>query len=74
MIVKDENGRELEISVYGSFGDDIQIDDAHYLDDHDALVTDDTIEYIYETYPNELQDEWLDRQMARAERYSEGDR
>lgn len=66
MIVKDKAGREIEISVYGRYEDDIQIDSAQYVDGDDE-VSEETCEYIYEHYQSELYEAWFDQQCGRAD-------
>ena len=74
MIVKDKNGREIEVNgVYGSYADDIQIEEAYYIDTQED-VDDSLLDYIYNTYHSEIFEAWLDRQIGYAEAYCEGDR
>lgn len=73
MLVKDKNGREIEITVYGRYGDDIEIDEAYYTDT-DEEVGEDVIEYIYENYADEMYEEWVDHMVGIAESRYEGER
>ena len=73
MLVKDSNGRECEISVYGRFDDDIQIDSAVYTDDG-TDVPDDQVEFLYDHYASEIYEHWFENQIGAAESYYEGDR
>jgi hypothetical protein len=73
MLVKDEKGREIEISVYEKYEDDIQIDDANYIDSDDE-VSEDTLDYIYSQYADAMYEVWYDNKIGEAEYYYEGDR
>jgi hypothetical protein len=73
MIVKDSKGKEVEISVYGNDPDDIQIDEAFYVETKED-VSDDEIQYIYDAYSDSIYESWLDKQIGAAEAYYEGDR
>ena len=68
MLVQDSKGREVEISVYGRYDDDIQIDEAVYVDG-DEEVPEEEIEYISETYADEIYQEWTENQACAAEAY-----
>jgi hypothetical protein len=73
MLVKDSKGLGVEISVYGSCDDDIQIDSAVYVST--GLDVDDTeIDFIQDTYASEIYDYWFENQVGAAESYCEGDR
>ena len=74
MIVKDKSGREIEISVYGQYEDDIEITDAAYCDNLDEEVPDSVIDYIMDKYASEIYNEWFENQCGAAEYYYEGDR
>lgn len=73
MKCKDENGKEMVVTVCGRYEDDLQIDDAYYVDSDDR-VSDETIEYVYENYADAMYEEWYEGQIGRAEAYFEGDR
>ena len=73
MIVKDQLDREIEISIYGLYEDDIQIDEAAYFDSEEE-VSDETIEYILDTYADAIYAEWHDNKVGEAESYYGGDR
>lgn len=71
MLVKNKLGRELEITVYGKYDDDIQIDDAVYLD-NDEEVSDEDIEYITKHYADEIYQEWIENKSSEAyDRYKD---
>lgn len=73
MKVLDQDGRKLRISFSGSEVDDIQIDEAEYMDS-DEEVSEETLEYVMRRYSTQINDEWYQRQVMRAEAYWEGDR
>jgi len=73
MLVKNNDGREIEIHVYGNHSDDIQIDEAFYLDSNDD-VTDEDIEYIMDYYADDIYLQWYENKCGQAEAYYEGDR
>jgi hypothetical protein len=73
MKVKDKSGRQIEISVYGRYEDDIQIDEAYYTDSEEE-VSDETLDYIYSQYADAMYEEWYDNKVGEAEYYYEGDR
>lgn len=73
MIVKDKKGNEIEISIGGAYEDDIQIEEAAYFDSDDE-VSDETIDYILDTYADEIYTEWYENKAGEAESYYEGDR
>ena len=68
MIVQDKNNNAIEIQVYGSYSDDIQIDCAEYLELDDE-VSEDTIEYIYKNYQDELYEEWYNGMISKCDYY-----
>lgn len=68
MKVVDKSGREIYISVYGKYEDDIQIDEAYYVDTEED-VPDDVIAYIYENYASEMYDQWYENKVCEAEYY-----
>jgi hypothetical protein len=76
MIVKDSTGREVYITVYGRYIDDIEIDEAYYMDD-ESDVPNDEIDFILDNYASEIEEAWMDRQCSMAEdlmdRMKEGD-
>ena len=73
MKVLDQDGRELRISFSGSDIDDIQIDKAEYMDS-DEEVSEEALEYIMRKYNTQINDEWYQRQVMKAEAYWEDDR
>ena len=68
MIVQDKDNNAIEIQVYGQHSDDIQIDYAEYLD-LDKEVSENTIEYIYKNYSDELYEEWFNGMVSKCEYY-----
>lgn len=64
LYVKNKAGRAIELQVSGVFGDDIEITEAFYLDDPEEDVTETDIEFIYETYGDEMYNEWLESNIA----------
>lgn len=73
MIVKDSAGRSVEIQVSGSDMDDIMIDSADYVDS-DQEVPEEEIEYIYNAYAGEIEEEFIQNAVMKSEAYYEGDR
>lgn len=74
MIVKNKDGREIEIeSVYGKYDDDIQIEEAYYVDTGEE-VSEKDIDYIMDAYSSEIYDMWFQNGIMAAEYYWEGDR
>jgi len=73
MLVNDSQGREVEIQVGGRYEDDIQIEEATYVNS-DIEVSEEEIDYIYETYPDSLYEAWLEMGIRRAEDYCDMER
>lgn len=73
MKVKDKDGREIQISVSGRYEDDIQIDEAYYVDSEEEVL-DDVIDYIQSQYADEIYQEWYENKCGEAEYLYEGDR
>lgn len=69
MIVKDSKGREIELSVQGTF-EEPYIVDAYFVDSGDE-VDDETVTYIYDNYQAMLMGEAFQYQVARAEDYAD---
>lgn len=59
MIFKTEDGRSVEMEVYGHY-EDVEIDEAYYLDSEED-VTQEDIEYILDTYAAEIQEILMER-------------
>lgn len=72
--VKDSNGRDVYISVYGKYEDDIQIDEAFYDDEVGGDVPDEEIDFIFDNYSDAIYDDWFENQVGAAEAWGEGDR
>ena len=70
MVVKDPSGYELEIHVGGKHSDDIQITFAAYLDRSED-VPDSTIDWLMDTYFQDIYQEWMENQQDAAESYSD---
>jgi hypothetical protein len=66
----DQNGKELEFSVYGRYEDDIQIDEIYYLESEDE-VTDETIDYVLDAYSDVISEEWYMNQVDAAESFAD---
>ena len=73
MRVYDKNEREIYLSVYGKYRDDIQAQEAYYVDTG-AEVPEDVVEYLMEAYAPEIDQEWIENKMSEAEAACEGDR
>ena len=69
MIVKDKNNREVEITVSGRDHDDIEISDAIFVDNPDEEVPDEVVDYIWDTYADDLYQEWYENMVCEAEYY-----
>lgn len=72
--VKNKQGRTIEISVIGLYGDDIQVNEAYYLDDPEEEVSENDIDYISENFQDEMYEDWFNNQVTISEYYYEGDR
>lgn len=66
MECKDKNGRPVYISVCGA-SDDLQIDEAYYLDADDEAVSEEMCEWIADNYSDKMYDAWFDNQCGRAD-------
>lgn len=71
-MITDSKGREVYISVYGRDADDIEIDEAYYVDNNDD-VPEKEIEYIMDVFSDEIYDKWYDLQIGYAESFYEMD-
>lgn len=71
MKVFDKEGRELEVTLYGKYEDDIQIDEIYYTDS-DEEVSDSVIEYIYDKYSDKMYEEWFMDRCSDGESFYEG--
>ncbi len=69
---KDKNGREIEFSVYGRHGDDIQIDEIYYVDGEDE-VSEATVNWIQERYAEEIYEAWYMNMVDAAEYYMDAE-
>ena len=69
MLAKTEACREVELQNFTGASDDVQFE-AYYVDDGEP-ISDDDMQYISERYAAEIDEEWHDRQIARAEFYAE---
>ena len=63
----DKSGREVELSVYGQH-DDIQIDEAYYADTGEEAPND-VVDFLMDTYGDELYEYFIDQQVGRADFY-----
>lgn len=69
MTVKDQDNKEVEIeSVFGKYEDDIQWE-GFYVDSIEAMLSDETIDYITKEYSQELYEEWMDNKIGQADFY-----
>jgi hypothetical protein len=66
MNCKDKNGRPVYISVWGS-RDDLQIDEAYYLDADDEAVSDEMCAWIAKHYSAEMEEAYFDNMCGRAD-------
>lgn len=71
LTLKDKDGREVELSVYGQH-DDVQIDEAYYTDTGED-VPDNVVDYLMDTYGDKLFEAFQENQVDRADFY-EGER
>ena len=65
MLVKNKNGREIEVTVGGTT--DVGILDAEFTDGSTAHVPDDDIHYIMNKYSDELYLAWIENKTAQAD-------
>ena len=73
MTLKDKTGREVEIEIGGKYSDDIEVYSAVYVDTGED-ASDETVDYLTNTYNSEIHQEWLENQIGAAESLCEGDR
>lgn len=68
MIVKNAQGREIEIDGISGPSDDIQIEACYYVDtpEHHEVDQDD-IDYILDRYAAELEESWVQQCVCLAE-------
>lgn len=71
LYVKNKQGRAIEITIYGESYDDLQIEEAYYLDDSEEDVTDTDIEYIMNNYGDEMYEEYINNVMCAADFYND---
>jgi hypothetical protein len=70
MKVRDSKGNEVYVSVYGSSEDDIQIDEAYYVDDSlPFYVPEEEIDYIMQNYQDAMYEAWIDKQVSLSDYY-----
>lgn len=70
---------ELEITPYGRYDDDIQLDVNSVIDEDGEEVVDESlidtlIDHVYDRYSDTIYEEWYDNKVGEAEAYFEGDR
>ncbi len=71
MYAKNKDGRAIELQVHGTYGDDIEITEAFYLDDPEEEVTEKDIDFVYCNYSDEMYEEWLNSNISLADNYFE---
>lgn len=64
MRLKDKDGRELEIRVWGNNEEDIQIDDAWYVDTNE-VPTEEVLQQLEYTYSKEIYEQWYEENAER---------
>jgi hypothetical protein len=65
-----KDGRQVEFSVFGRYEDDLTIDDIYFTESEDEVSQED-IDYIEKTYAQEIYENWIEDQIARAEDWAE---
>lgn len=71
MTMLDKNGRELEVEIsHGGDSCDSYVEKATYVDDA-SDAPDEVCEWLTEHYASEIQSEWFEHQVSRADFYSE---
>lgn len=63
MVLKNEQGREIEISFFGTY-EDIQVEEVWYLDSEEDEVSEEDIEYIKDTYAFEIEEVLNEQQIG----------
>ena len=71
MRARDSKGREVDIQLYGSDADDIQIASAEYTESDDT-VEESEIYWIEREYAAEIYEHWMDDRICAAEYAAEG--
>jgi hypothetical protein len=66
-----EQGREIDVYLYGDEPDDLQIEDAFYTDNHEEEVLDSVVEYLMRTHCVAIYEVWSEYQSCRAEAYQD---
>lgn len=70
MILIDKAGREVEVAVCGSC-DEPEIVEASFVDGSGEDVSDETLDYLIETYPMELSEAAFQHQIGQAEDWAD---
>ena len=73
MLVKDSKGLEARIEITGDYDDDIQINEAVYINSG-LDVCDKEVDFIMDKYAAEINQEWFENRACYAEYACEGDR
>lgn len=66
MIVRLKDGNEVEILSVSGADDDVQIDEAMYINS-DEFVSDSDLEEVYSDHGDELHTMWVDRCISKAD-------
>lgn len=73
MILKDKNGREVEVHVRGSAHDDVYIESGCYVDTGEE-APEGVLDDLQNDFAGEIEQQWLENQIGRAEAFYEGER
>lgn len=73
MILKTKDGREVDCHVSGAAHDDVVIESGSYVDTGEECP-EDVLDTLQNDYAGEIEQEWMEQQIGRAEAYYEGDR
>lgn len=71
--ITDSKGREVEITVYGKYEDDIEISTATYVDD-DSDLPEEEVDHVLNHYQDAIYEMWYENRCGAAEAFAEGDR
>lgn len=68
MLLKDETGKIVEVTVAGTACDDVWIEEAYYTDSEE-LVSEQTIEWLMDRYSGDIEEEYYMNRVAEADFY-----
>lgn len=68
MILKNELGEEILVTVSGKYEDDIQIESAEFVS-RNGEVPDEDIEFLQDKFADEIYEAWMELRIAQADYY-----